>query len=54
MDINAKMIPFETLPGIGRGIMKENGGTMNSSMIYLMHFKSLCKCYNVPPPRTQI
>jgi septal ring factor EnvC (AmiA/AmiB activator) len=22
----------------------------NSSMIYLVHCKNLCKCYNVPPP----
>jgi hypothetical protein len=27
---------------------------VNSSMIYLIHCKNLCKCYNVPPPRTTI
>jgi hypothetical protein len=27
---------------------------VNSSMIYLIHCKNLCKCYNVPPPSTTI
>jgi hypothetical protein len=46
MYVNAKMIPGETVPGI-RG-----GG--NSSMIYLIHCKNFCKCYNVPPLSTTI
>jgi hypothetical protein len=27
---------------------------VNSSMIYLIHCKNLCKCYNVSPPSTAI
>jgi hypothetical protein len=27
---------------------------VNSSMIYLIYFKKLCKCHNVPPPNTTI
>jgi hypothetical protein len=27
---------------------------VNASMIYLMHCKNLCKCYDVPPPSTTI
>jgi hypothetical protein len=27
---------------------------MNSSMIYLIYCKNLCKCYNVPSPSTTI
>jgi hypothetical protein len=41
MYVNTKLIPVETVPGIGGGRMKERSG-------YLIH----CKCYNVPPPRT--
>jgi hypothetical protein len=25
---------------------------MNSCMIYLIHYKNLCKCHNVSPPIT--
>jgi hypothetical protein len=39
------MIPVEPVPGIGgKGGMKESGGRVNSSMIYLIHCKKLCKC----------
>jgi hypothetical protein len=27
---------------------------MNSRMIYLIHCKNICKCYNIPPPNTII
>jgi hypothetical protein len=27
---------------------------INSSMIYLIHYKNFCKCHNVPPPSTTI
>jgi hypothetical protein len=37
----------------GRGIKEINEG-VNSSMIYLIHCKNLCKCHNVPPPSTTI
>jgi hypothetical protein len=53
MYANAKMIPVETVPGIREGGIKENGGGVNSSMIYLIHYKNLCKCYSVPHPTQQ-
>jgi hypothetical protein len=34
--------------------IKENNGGVNSSMIYLIFCKNICKCHNVPPPRTAI
>jgi hypothetical protein len=43
-----------TVPGMGRGSIKENGGRMNSSMIHSIRCKNLCKCHNVPPPSTTI
>jgi hypothetical protein len=52
MYVNAKMIPVGTISGIsGRGD-KEDG--VNSRMIYLVHCKNHCKCYNVPTSRTTI
>jgi hypothetical protein len=52
MYVNRKMIPDEIIPGMG-GI-KENGGGLNSSMIYLIYCKNFCKCHNVPQPSTII
>jgi hypothetical protein len=43
MYVNAKIIPVETVPGIGEGGMKESSGGANSSMIYLIHCKNLYK-----------
>jgi hypothetical protein len=40
--------PVETIPGIGEKEIKENGGGVNSSMIYSIYCKSFCKCHNVP------
>jgi hypothetical protein len=54
MYVNAKMIPAETVPGIRGGWMGERSRTGDSSMIYLIHYKNLCKCYNVPIPSTAI
>jgi hypothetical protein len=54
MYVNAKMIPVETIPGIEREGIKESCRGMNSSMIYLVHCKNFCKCYNVPLPSTTI
>jgi hypothetical protein len=55
MYVNAKMIPVETVPGVGGGKMKETGrGGVNSNVIYLIHCKNLCKCHNVPPPSPEI
>jgi hypothetical protein len=41
---NAKMILVETVSGIRGRRMKENSRRVNSSMIYLIHCKNLCKC----------
>jgi hypothetical protein len=46
------MILVETVPGNNRGKRAVEG--VNSSMIYLIHYKNLCKCYNVPPSSTTI
>jgi hypothetical protein len=53
MHVNGKMRPVETTPGMGDGI-KENGGGVNSTMIYLIHCKNFCKCHNVPQPIKKI
>jgi hypothetical protein len=37
--VNTKMIPVETVPGIGGRGMKESSGGINSSMIYLIPIK---------------
>jgi hypothetical protein len=53
MYINAKLILVETVLGIGGvGKWRRAVDGVNSSTIYLIHCKNLCKCYNVPPPRT--
>jgi hypothetical protein len=50
MYVNAKIIPVEIVPGVvGEGV-----DGVNSSMIYLIHCKNLCKCYNVSLPSTAI
>jgi hypothetical protein len=50
MYVNSKMIPVETVPGIGgRWDKGENWRGCN-----LIHYKNLCKCYHVSPPRTTI
>jgi hypothetical protein len=40
-----KNIPVETIPGMGR--IKESGGGVNLSMIYLIHCKNFYKYHNV-------
>jgi hypothetical protein len=52
MYVNGKVIPVETVPGMGT--VKENDGEVNSNMIYLKCYKNFYKCYNVPPPSTTI
>jgi hypothetical protein len=47
-----KKIAAETIPEMGRGRKKENGGGVNTGMKYLIYFKNLCKCHNVPTPST--
>jgi hypothetical protein len=56
MYVNAKMIPVETVPGIGRGGMKESswGGDSGVIVIDLIYCKNLCKYSNVPPLSTTI
>jgi hypothetical protein len=54
MCVNAKMIPVDTVPGIRGEGMKESSGGVNSSMIYLIHCKNLCKCHSVPHPAQQL
>jgi hypothetical protein len=55
MYVNVRIIPVETVPGIGVGGKRRRAAEgVNSSMIYLLHCKNLCKCYNVPPPSTTI
>jgi hypothetical protein len=43
------MIPVETVPVIGEERPNSTAEGVNSSMIYLIHCKNLCKYYNVPP-----
>jgi hypothetical protein len=43
MCVNAKMKPVKTVQGITGEGDKESGGGVNSSMIYLIHYKNLCK-----------
>jgi hypothetical protein len=50
--VNAKMTPVETVPGIRWGRMGRALEWVNSNMIYSIHFKNICKCCNVPLPRT--
>jgi hypothetical protein len=52
--VNAKMIPVETVPGIGGKGMKENSGEGEFKYDMLIHCKILCKCYNIPTPSTMI
>jgi hypothetical protein len=40
--LNGKMRPVETIPGIGEERIKENGGGVNSTMIYLIYCKNFC------------
>jgi hypothetical protein len=54
MYVNGKMISTETVPEMEAGGMKKNGGRVNSSMIYLIHNKNFCKCYNTAPPSTTV
>jgi hypothetical protein len=54
MYVNGKMILVETIPGmVGVGKRRMVQG-VNSSMIYLIYCKNICKCYNVLPPRMTI
>jgi hypothetical protein len=54
MYVNGKMTPIETIPGMGRGVIKENDGGVNSSMIYLLYCRNISKCHNAPTHSTTI
>jgi hypothetical protein len=43
------MIPIETIPGMGEGRIKENGGGGEFKYDIFAIFKKFCKCHNVPP-----
>jgi hypothetical protein len=43
MQVNAKMIAIQTVPGIRGGKMKERSAGVNSSMMYFIYCKNLCK-----------
>jgi hypothetical protein len=51
MYVNGKLIPVQTIPGMGVGGYRKMMEGANSSMIYCKNF---CKCHNVPPPSTII
>jgi hypothetical protein len=46
------MRPAETIPGVGRGEIKETDGRGEFKYIYLIYFKNFCKYCNVPQPST--
>jgi hypothetical protein len=43
----------ETIPGMGMERIKENDGGVNSTMMYLIYCKNICKCHNVPSAQQQ-
>jgi hypothetical protein len=55
MYVNAKMIPVETISGMGGVVIKErSGGSELKYDVYLIHHKNICKCHNIPPPHITI
>jgi hypothetical protein len=53
MYINAKMRPVETIPGMGEEGIKERGGGVNSSVIYLIYCENFCNATMYPHPTQQ-
>jgi hypothetical protein len=53
MYINGKMRPVETIPGMGARY-RRMVEWVNSSMVYLIYCKNICKCHNQPLPSTTI
>jgi hypothetical protein len=47
MYVNAKAIPVETIPGMGGGGEEGIIEGVNSSMIYFIYYRNVCKCHNV-------
>jgi hypothetical protein len=54
VNINGKMMPVETILGIGERGIKDNDGRRKFKCDYLIYFKNLCKCHNVLPCSTTI
>jgi hypothetical protein len=54
MHVNAKMIPVESITGMGEREWRRVLEEINSNIICLRHCKNLCRCHNVPPPSTTI
>jgi hypothetical protein len=54
MNVNGKMRPIKTVPGMGARWIKKNDGGVNSSMIYLIYCKNFYKCHKVPHPAQQL
>jgi hypothetical protein len=52
--VNAKMIPVETVPELGKGGRKRAVGGGEFKYDIFDTFKKLCKYSNVPPPSTTI
>jgi hypothetical protein len=48
--INGKMIPDETITGMGVGRIKENVGGGKFKYVYLLYFKNFCKRTMYPHP----
>jgi hypothetical protein len=45
MYVNGKIRPVETIAGMGWGERRMVEG-VNSSMLYLIYCKNICKCHN--------
>jgi hypothetical protein len=41
---------METIPGMAEGVIRENDGGVNSTIIY---YKNFCKCHNLPQVQQQ-
>jgi hypothetical protein len=49
-----KIRPVKTVPGMEERGKRRMVEGVNSSMIYLIYYKKICKCHNVPTPSTTI
>jgi hypothetical protein len=54
MYVNGKMIAVETVPEMGGGRIKENGGRGEFKYDIFDYCKNFCKCHNVPQHNTVI
>jgi hypothetical protein len=49
MYVSRRMVPVETIPGMGGGRIKKNDGEGEFKYdIFLLYCKNFCKCHNVP------